>query len=486
MANLSARTITEVGAARLQDWKKARAMGREILRVPAQYGHCHCLKLANLPRNTWQPALWVAFLLAILPNPATAQVAPWDTFATRSHSGQFIIRGGGSSRSSRSALALSTNLSFVCLDPTLLSVSCERIKQSLLRELQTGTSWRGRIFLVLFPASSGNEPVTITSERFRDGWQYRVDLPEVVERTRYVQAIVQVVLLEIANRSAETRPAELPPWLVAGLAKQLLASSEAEIILPPPRANVNGLSLAATFINARKGNPIEQAHQQLRANPPLTFEQLSWPPDDRLSGSGSEVYRSSAQLFVSELLNLQEGRASLRSMLVELPRYYNWQLAFLHAFRAYFQRPLDVEKWWALHLAHFSGHDLAQTWSEEESWQKLAQMLNSSVQVRTSSNEMPFRTEVTLQTIIRDWEPAARNQALQNKLRELEMLRLRVARDLAGLVDEYRQTLEAYLLNNRNLQPTSVQGNVANLSRAAEETLKRLDELDVQRQAQRH
>ena len=76
--------------------------------------------------------------------------------------------------------------------------------------------------------------------------------------------------------------------------------------------------------------------------------------------------------------------------------------------------------------------------------------------------------------------------ALQNKLRELGMLRLRVARDLAGLVDEYCQTLEAYLLNNRNLQPTSVQGNVANSSRAAEETLKRLDELDVRRQAQRH
>ena len=426
----------------------------------------------------------MAISLAAMPNPAAAQVAPGDTFVTQSHSGQFLIRGGGGLRSSRSALALSTNLSFVRLDPTLLPVSCERIKQNLARELQIGTSWQGRIYVKLFPADSGDELVTITSEHFRDGWQYRVDLPEVVERVRYVQAIVQVVLLEFANRTAETRSVELPPWLAAGLTQDLLASGEAEIILPPPRANANSLSLATTVINTRKGNPLEQAHQLLRANPPLTFEQLSWPLDDRVSGSRSEVYRCSAQLFVGELLELPEGRASLRSMLVELPRYYNWQLAFFHAFRASFGSSLDVEKWWALHLAHFSGRDLAQTWSEEESRQKLAQMLNSPVEVRTSANELPLHTEVTLQTIIRDWEPVARNQALQDKVRELEMLRLRVASDLVGLVDEYRQTLEAYL--SRNLRPAPPQGKAASPSRAAEEAVARLDELDARRQAQRH
>ena len=97
----------------------------------------------------------------------------------------------------------------------------------------------------------------------------------------------------------------------------------------------------------------------------MTFEELSWPTAANSTGAAGEFYGDSAQLFVDELLSLPDGRACLRAMVAELPRY-NWQFAFLHAFGAYFQRPLDVEKWWALQVVQFTGHDLGQTWPEEK------------------------------------------------------------------------------------------------------------------------
>ena len=115
--------------------------------------------------------------------------------------------------------SLATNQDFVELEPTLATVSCERIKQMLVRELNVTAPWRGTIYLVLYPARSAGDAITITSDRFKNGWQYRVDLPDVVERPRYVRAMVQVLLLELANRTAPARGAEIPLWLVEGFSQ---------------------------------------------------------------------------------------------------------------------------------------------------------------------------------------------------------------------------------------------------------------------------
>ncbi len=84
-----------------------------------------------------------------------------------------------------------------------------------------------------------------------------------------------------------------------------------------------------------------------------------------------------------------------------------------------------------------SGRDPAQTWSLEESWQKLDQAIQSAVQVRTGTNELPLHAEVTLQKIIREWDPMRQTQALNNTLRELGLLRLRIAQEYVGLVQDY-------------------------------------------------
>jgi hypothetical protein len=436
--------------------------------------------------RAWSWALLFCSLAASVSLDAVdAQPGTTGVFLSRSVSGQFIIQSAPASFGSPLVSFIENDTNFVRLDPTLLTISCERIKQILWRELDAKASWSGKIFLRMYPVESADDPVTIDSEQFRDGWQYCVTLPNLIQRERYVRALVKVLLLEMANRNARLHIAEIPPWLSEGLSRQLLASDAREVILPPPQMSDAGLRMTALLVNARKNNPLELAHKELSENTPLSFQQLSWPVPDQLTGEPGELYRSCAQFFVHQLLALPDGPASVRSVLEDLPKYYNWQFAFLHAFRDTFTRPLDIEKWWSLQLVHFTGRELSETWPIEESWQKLDELVRSTVQIRIGTNELPLHAEITLQTIIRDWDPTRQTAALEGKLRELQMLRPRLAHDLDPLVDDYCRTIENYVQNLNHKGFVLPFRKHALLRRNAGEALQRLDELDTHRESLR-
>jgi hypothetical protein len=204
-----------------------------------------------------------------------------------------------------------------------------------------------------------------------------------------------------------------------------------------------------------------------------------------LAGATGDLYSGSARLFVGELLRLTDGRACLRTMLAQLPQYYNWQVAFLGAFQTHFSRPLDVEKWWSLSLNQAVGRGEAQAWPVEESWQKLDQVLHIPVQVRTGANELPQPGEVTLQQIVREWDLIRQTQALNNALRDLGLLRLHIAAEYAGLVRDYAQAIESYL--NQRDRSNAILPFVRNASRrrAVETVVQQFDALDAQRAALR-
>jgi hypothetical protein len=407
-----------------------------------------------------------------------------------------------------------------------------------------------------------------------------------MDRREYIRAMTQTILLELANRNATSRSAELPPWLIEGFTEQLFASSEMKIVLPPPRKNVNGLMLTFAGTNGPMQNPLQPARELLRAHPMLTFEDLSWPRDELfnnnsrasilpgagstpraesaaslslggasvpasqygssvlapadttaslvlggasipasqfdaeasvLPGAGStpradntadrtEVYRRSAQLFVTELLKRDgragraatgysgesddrparpatgfsgdtDGKACMRAMLDKLPQYYNWQFAFLDAFS--FRRPLEVEKWWSLHLIHFTQREVAQYWPVDESWQKLDEALRPAVQIRAGTNEMPLRSDVPLQTIVRELDTPRQNQALKTELNELEALRYRLAPPFVGIADNYHQTIQTYL--GEQNKGGFLRGKKNIRKRALEAVLRELDALDAKR-----
>ena len=409
---------------------------------------------------------------------AQSQALAPEAVSAQSVSGQFIIFAQRAPLAWVAPAELATNRNFLRIEPMVLPSSCERIKELVGRELGVTAPWRGRVTIALHPATGADEAVNVISQQFMDGWQYRVEMPDFVERVRYVRAMVNVLLLELANRTAAERSAEIPTWLSEGLTRQLLVTSEADIVLLPPRSRPTGLNLAGTDINARRTNPLAPAHRKFQSQPPLTFEELSWPSAGQLAGEAGEVYADSAQLFVTQLLRLRDGRASLRAMVEALPRYYNWQFAFLHAYGASFQRPIDVAKWWELLVVHFTGRDLGQAWPAEESWRRLGQAIRASVQVRVGTNGLPMSAEVPLQTIIRGGDPKTQTETIEGKLRELALLKLRLAREVAPAADDYSKALEDFLQGRERTGLFSFRKNAAQ-RRAADEAVRQLDLLDA-------
>lgn len=417
---------------------------------------------------------------------ARAQVPGPIAFSSQSVSGQFTVLSRRNAPVFRSSWDVSGNTNYLHLDPMLLPSSCERLKQVVWRTLGISAPWQGKIFLALHPASSPDEAVTVISQRFASGWQYRIELPDTVQRVRYGRALVEVILQELANRNAGARSAEVPTWLTEGMTRQVLVTSEAEVMLQTPTRAIDGINgkinFTKTDVEGHRINPLAPAHREFLSRAPLTFEELSWPTPNQLNGMEGEFYADSAQLFINELLRLRNGRACLLRMVGELSQCYNWQFAFLHAFGPYFQRPLDVEKWWALQTLQFTHQDLTHTWTEAESWDKLDRAIRSAVEIRTSTNQLPLTSEVTLQTIVKSWDYKSQSVALQSKLRELEYLRPRLSREHSALAEDYQKALQNYLAARDHTGPFALRKSAAQ-RQAIETALRDLGMLDTRREA---
>jgi hypothetical protein len=311
-------------------------------------------------------------------------------------------------------------------------------------------------------------------------------LPATVERERYTRAVVQVLLMELANRGSSGRLAEIPAWLAEGMTERLLAFNRLEIILPPPRDTINGVSFAATRATERLDDPVAHARQQLNGQTPLTFDQLSWQATDQLSDNAAQVYRASAEMFLGELLRFRDGPTRLASMLARLPGYYNWQLAFLDAFHAHFERTLDVEKWWALCCMQSPEKELARTLSVEATWDDLNLALITPEPAGLAGGGSFAPVYTSLQTVIGEWDRVRQRQVLSNKLQELALLRTRLPSELALLVQEYGEAIEIYLENPHWSGSLKLFGAGSGLSNVAQDTIARLDALDVRRLGLRH
>jgi hypothetical protein len=146
---------------------------------------------------------------------------------------------------------------------------------------------------------------------------------------------------------------------------------------------------------------------------------------------------------------------------------------------------LDTEKWWALRVTHFTGRKLEQTWALGDSWQKLNQAVLAPVQLRAGTNDLPMSAEVSLQTVIREWDRIRQTQALQDRMRELGLVRQRVAPEVVALADQYRVVLETFLRDRDKSSLLLLFRKKVAHKRAIEQAVKELDTLDSQRLAMR-
>jgi hypothetical protein len=410
--------------------------------------------------------IWGFLLLSILFLGRSHAASVLEPVTVRSHSGQFIVRG--LPRGAPITGYVTSAVDYVRLDPKITTVALERIRQAVLGELGLPEQWRGLITVNLKPVADDSAPARINSIRYTDGWGYRVELPERIDKERFLKVAVQLILSELANRAAKVREAELPPWLATGLCEELRATSLASFALEPE-----------TQVARRDPHPdvMREAREIIRQQPALTFDELCMPSAEQFAGTNAALYQSCAHLFVHELLRLRTGRECLRDMLARLPENLNWQTTFLRSFDAHFPGLIDADKWYALNIASFTGRDPMSLWPEETSWMQLEEILSTPVQVRLDASELPIETKVSLQRIIAEWEFPRQQPVLRQKVNRLQALRQRAAPEVAGMVGDYLAAIQDYAAGR--------QSGVFRTRPSPKSILKQLDELDGRRIALR-
>jgi hypothetical protein len=363
--------------------------------------------------------------------------------------------------------------------------------------LGMGADKPGRVRLYLYSANKLDDVIGVISSFEPAGWQYSVQVPDQLERQKLIRGVVHVVLLELANRGQGPKSAELPLWLVEGLTMHLSMTSGQELAIGSvplgsmlrlvyedmPRRGLNTGNQDATTAR-RTMDPLSNARGHLRANRPLSLSELTHPKPEYLSGEGFNLYQYCAQLFVHELLKREKGPSNLTAMLRELPNCWNWETAFLRVYNADFERMLDLEKWWSVHHLAFISYDPSQVWSLIASMERLDRALLVPAEIRAATNALPQKEMVSLQQVVSSWDYRSQVSALHQRLPVLLSMRANSSLEILPLIDGYFKALADYL--DKRAQsgraPESRMQPVISVTKATQDLLKELDDLDRRRE----
>jgi hypothetical protein len=415
-----------------------------------------------------------AFILALAAGLATAHPLsaelPENTAIT-SHSGQFTVQSvhrqyedpgnvfrqpvaGGWVYVIKPPMTPQSDDVAQAVDPALLVISCERIKEAILVELNLPDRWQGRIDLNINKSLAENAEPMLRMKLAPEGWRYDLEVPALIKPDHLSQTLVSVLLLEMANRNATTDTTEIPYWLVQGMTAEIHANEPTLLLRPyvSPTGTMLLDDLKPILLQISSQRPNQDPRilarlQRMGSRPLLTFEELSWPTKEQISGGDQEFYQACAHLFLYQLLQLNQGRASLCRFLELLPAHMNWQISFLEAYPSQFTQLRDVEKWWGLARVQRAGQS-ATRWSADESALHIRELLDVPVQVRATSTDMPRSDKTTLQEIILKWDPPTQTPALQKAIADLATLKSKVTPEFLPLLDRYCRVIESFLKEN--------------------------------------
>lgn len=378
---------------------------------------------------------------------------------------------------------------YIRLEPAVVVVNCERVKEALLRELRLKDQWHGHIRVSLVPDLLPTQPITVNREWYRDGWHYHLIVPHFAEPVPLARAITGALLIELANRgNLSGRSGDVPLWAIEGMTAHLLASGRLIFLngvsAPVPgggRLGVVNDPRALLQVSARLPDEYQAARARLQPGTALSFNDLSLPRPEQLAGAAREAFRGSAHVFVAELLKLTGGPANFTAFLQQLPNYLNAQLAFERAFGNYFRGALDIEKWWSLTLVNVIGRDAQRRWAQPTSLDRLDDLLRARVERRAGANALPERQFIKLQQFLGQTEFARERIALAELVAQLTALQNQASPELARLIADYRRVLENYLSKRQKAgEGFSIVNRMAPSHRiAVQETVRQLDMLDV-------
>ncbi len=365
--------------------------------------------------------------------PAAARVFRYDANFRRFVGTGWNKEGGGTGQ----ALS-STNPTTLLLDPNYLVASAERLRTGFQELLQLKEPYRGRIYINLLGGASPEDEITFNQifDKPKQTWSVRITMPAELAPERILRVLIQALLFEASHRGAGPGGCEIPTWLSDGLIAHL---SER-------------LGVVAVFEHSQTLNvvyrPMNEAwslNEEIGPGGCLTLEQLSWPGTLAAQPGLARTFALSSHAFVLELLQLPNGGRCLGQTIRLLPRYENWQFAFLNGFQAHFPSLLDAEKWWAVNSLLVGGRGSFEKWTVAESLQRLDVALRLPIERRVTPGSEATREEVSVQTIVSTMTFEQQQSMLARVISGLFTLELRAAPHVVRLIEDYRTTLEKYV-----------------------------------------
>lgn len=388
--------------------------------------------------------------------------------------GQFIVTGAVQDIGHPSLKELPSPDSFIRLDPSLALVMCTRVKNSFLDILSfKKDQWRGRIKVNIQFTPLSNQPPIVVSRVYKDGWVGEIETADEVRAEKFVEAIVQSLILELAYRRPGNPYLEIPTWLTVGITQLVIDRTGPELLLEPN-----------SFIMQRrvKTDTLATSKEWLRQNAAVSFEELSMPGQNSMTGAGAESYKHSAALFVLSLLELPDGSTRICRFIQELNKYYNWQTAFYLIYADFFQTPLDVEKWWTLVITSNSTRFRPGMEPVHLTFEKLEQVLKVQVKERISSNSIPTLSEIPLKNFVEMWDIDIQRPILEAKRVNLDTMRWSARNEVRPLIDEYLLAITEYLRGGLAIRTPITKTSIPqNSNIQVKKLVKKLELLDEQR-----
>lgn len=365
----------------------------------------------------------------------------------------------------------------------VLAVSAERVRRAVFRFLGVPSFGASSVHLILKERSKVRSEIQIVPLFHWNAWQYRVEVAESVMRENLLRGLIEVVLVEFANRGNGPKSAEIPRWLKEGLTFQLMNSVGPELVI----SSVEQGSMLRSIRRLLGADPARETHAILRPGNNPSVSDLSYPSSEQLEGENFKKYQAAAQLFLLELLRLPAGDEYLVRMIRNLPNFWNWESSFLRGFSAHFQSMLDVEKWWAVTMVSFTGRDPTQVWSPAICLQQLDEILLPTTHLRWSTNALPIRGHATLQQVLSEWDFRPQREVLWQTVRRLTALRTYCPSVILPLVDAYRSSLLRYMEKRASLitAPSNKLYSAPSTQQIVGATVNELDELYRWREALR-
>jgi hypothetical protein len=391
-----------------------------------------------------------------------------ESFANQG--GQFVVHG--STIPFRAPAPLTNNPAIVELEPQLIVVTAERTKRVLCQTLRATDDFQDKIHISVLDRAPETQPVTIVSQVHPDGFVYKGGFPARIEAIKFAKGLMQVILLEYANRGAR-RCAELPLWLVEGMTREVMTAVQPAYVL-----NRRPLTIETVGYDR-----LGATRPFLHTNSPLSIQELSFP---RLAGASDEArtrFGASAHLLVHRLLALPNGPALMAQFLRTLPQTLNWQTALFSVYKEHFDGPLSFEKWWMLNWVEFRKRQAPEYWPLARALDRLDALLLTSVEVRSATNNIPSQRLVTVQELLQSTDFAAQRELLGQKVQQMFFMTVNVPTGLLPLWAAYQNALESYLQKRSLLdyQPGLKSDPEQRVQALIKSTLTDLDQLDFAR-----